>query len=134
MGFETSCNMRSRLPCAVFATDFRPLGETDLSPDGLGEKLVSEAHTQKGAPHVHDEPANGFLLGAQPSVLVFLPHILRAAHDDHEIVWLKIGKLLPLVELDSVPVEPILPKEVPKDTRMLVNDMLKNEYFHGWHL
>ena len=30
--------------------DFRRLGGADFSPDALGQKLMTEAHTQKGAP------------------------------------------------------------------------------------
>src|SRR5262245_40301389 len=111
--------------------DLGRFGRPHLSSDGVGEELVSKAHPQIGPPHVHDECADSRLLSAHPRVLIFLPHILGAAHYKHEIVWLEIRNLLPFVELDGVPAQSILAKEVPKDAGMLANDMLKHEYFHS---
>jgi hypothetical protein len=54
-----------------------------------------------------------------------------STHDDHEIEWLEIRDRLPLVELNGVPGQSILSKEVTKNAGMLDGYVLEDEYFHS---
>src|SRR5262245_40006370 len=138
MGSEMPWNMGSRLPCSVLEMVSTPisgvLAGPTFPPMASARSWCPKAHPQIGPPHVHDECADSRLLSAHPRVLIFLPHILGAPHYNHEIVWLEIWNLLPFVELDRVPAQSVLAKEVPKNAGMLADDMLKYEYFHRFSM
>ncbi len=106
--------------------------------DGVGEQLMAEADAEVGPLHVDDEVANGGSFGEQPGVLLFLPHVLGSAHDQHQVERIEIGDRLSLVEFDRLPREPVLAEELAEDSGMLDGGVLQDQYSHlilvqiGW--
>jgi len=97
---------------------------------------MAEANSEVGALHFHHKLSDRLLFGTKPRILVFLPHVLRSAHDEHDVEWIKVGDVLALIEFDGVNLETILTEEVAENPWMLDGGMLQDDQIDRrllWH-
>ncbi len=80
---------------------------------------MSETYSKVRPTEIADPPANGGLFGDKPRISVFLPNVLRTAHDYKEVEVFKCWDSVALIQLDGVPLMTSSPPKVAKRARML---------------
>jgi hypothetical protein len=91
---------------------------------------MAEADTEIRALHVGHEGSDGFDLWRQPGELLRLPHVLRAAHDQHGVETIEGRNFAPLVEFGCLPRDAVGAHKIAKDARVFGDEVLKNEDVH----
>lgn len=116
--------------CLTVNADLGRLSRTDFAPDGGRKQLMPQAYTQVRPVEIDNKFTDRGFFCDEPRIFVFLPDILRAAHDHHKIVGRNIWKRIAGVEFNRIPAQAIGFEEVPKNSGMLDVDVLQNENFH----
>jgi hypothetical protein len=91
---------------------------------------MAKTDAEKRSAEINDKSADRRLLGDQPGKFLFLPNVLGAAHDDHQIVGSNVRYGLPCIEFDRVPSQPIGFEKIAENTGMLNVHVLENENLH----
>lgn len=107
--------------------DFRLGSFPNLAAQGIGQQLMTETQSQVGLVSLHHPFANRCLLGAEPWVLVFLPHVHGPAHDKHRIEAIQGWNHLPFVQLHGGPWNAVGGEKFSQSTRMLGFDVLEHQ-------
>ena len=111
---------------ANFALPRRPDGAAQRG----GEQLMPETNAEIRTAHLDDICSYGFYLCTEPWILICLPYVLRATHDEHGIEPVERWNFAAFVEFGRLPGDAVGPHEVAEDARVFGNEVLKNEDMH----